>query len=63
MRRARCLAFEAADRFAVGLAFGCLRATNSIVSGWQRARDNDAVNRRVDLAVAAVIETVPVGPA
>jgi hypothetical protein len=27
------------------------------------ARDSDAVNRRVDLAVAAAIETVPVGPA
>ena len=58
------VAFEAADRFAVGLAFGlfagderdCFRMAAS-------AGDRDAVDGGVDLAVGAAIETVPVGPA
>jgi hypothetical protein len=55
------VAFVAWDRCAVGLAFG-LRARDELdrlmAAG---AGDGDAVGRRVDLAVAAAIETMPVG--
>jgi hypothetical protein len=58
------VALEAADRFAVGLAFGLLARDELdrllMAAG---ACDRDAVNRGVDLAIAAAIETVPVGPA
>jgi hypothetical protein len=56
------VALEAADRFAVGLAFGLLARDELdrllMAAG---AGDGDAVNRGVDLAVAAAIETVSVG--
>jgi hypothetical protein len=58
------VALEAADRFAVGLAFGRLaRDELDRLLMAARACDRDAVNRGVDLAVAAAIETVSVGPA
>jgi hypothetical protein len=56
------VAFEAADRFAVGLAFGGL--ARHVVAGFgvaAGAGDRDAVNGGVDLAVAAAVEAVPVG--
>ena len=58
------VAFEAADRFAVGLAFGAFAgdvgAGFGVAAG---AGDGDAVNGGVDLAVAAAIEAVAVRPA
>jgi hypothetical protein len=56
------VALEASDRFAVGLAFGLLaRDELDRLLMAACAGDSDAVDRRVDLAVAAAIETVPVG--
>ncbi len=55
------LALEAAERFAVGLAFGLLALDVGdrfgVAAG---ARDGDAVNCGVDLTVAAAIEAVAV---
>jgi hypothetical protein len=56
------VALEAADGFAVGLAFGAF--AGDVVLGLGVAaqpRDGDAVDRRVDLAVAAAVEPVPAG--
>ncbi len=56
------VAFEAADRFAGGLAFG-LPALD-VVAGLRVAAgagDGDAVQGGVDLAVAAAVEAVAVG--
>jgi hypothetical protein len=58
------VAFEAADGFAVGLAFGGL--AGDVVAGFwvaAGAGDGDAVDGGVDLAVAAAIESVAVGVA
>jgi hypothetical protein len=57
------VALEAPDRFAMGLAF-CLLARDELERLLMAARagDSDAANRRVDLTVAAAIETMPVGP-
>jgi hypothetical protein len=56
------VAFEAADRFAGGLALGSFAleivACLGVAAG---AGDGDAVNRGVDLAVAAAGEAVAVG--
>jgi hypothetical protein len=58
------VAFEAADRFAVGLAFGGLAGDVGLCLGVAAgARDGDAVDRCVDLAVAAAVEAVAVGVA
>jgi hypothetical protein len=58
------VALEAPDRFAVGLALGLLgRDELDRLLMAAGAGDSDAVDRRVDLAVAAAIETMPVGPA
>jgi hypothetical protein len=58
------VALEAADRFAVGLAFGFLACDEGdgfrVAAG---AGDGDAVDGGVDLAVAAAIEAVAVGSA
>ena len=55
------VAFEAADGFAGGLAFGAFAvevgARLGVAAG---AGDGDAVNGRIDLAVAAAVETVAV---
>jgi len=53
------VALEAADRFAVGLAFGSF-ASDVVLGLWVAARagDGDAVNGGVELAVAAAIEAV-----
>jgi hypothetical protein len=59
---AREVAIEAADCFAVSLAIGGL--AGDVVTGLgvaAGARDGDAVNRRVDLAVAAAVEPVAAG--
>jgi hypothetical protein len=54
------VALEAPDRFAVGLPFGLLAGDEFdrllMAAG---AGDSDAVDRHVDLAVAAAIETMP----
>ena len=56
------VAFEAADRFAVGLAFGGLAGDVGLCLGVAAsAGDSDAVDRCVDLAVAAAVEAVAVG--
>ena len=56
------VALEAADRFAVGLAFGLLAGDElhrlGVAAG---AGDGDAVDGRVDLAVAAAIESLAIG--
>ena len=56
------MALEAADRLAVGLAFRGLAvdvgAGLRVAAG---ASDRDAMDRGVDLAVAAAIETVAIG--
>jgi hypothetical protein len=58
------VAFEAADRFAVGLAFGGLAGDVGLCLGVAAgAGDGDAVDRCVDLAVAAAVEAVAVGVA
>jgi hypothetical protein len=58
------VALEAADRFAVCLAFGLLARDEldglGVTAG---AGDGDAVDGGVDLAVAAAIEAVAVGAA
>jgi len=58
------VALERPDRFAVGLAFGLLARDEvdrfGVTAG---ARDGDAVNGGVDLAVAAAIEAVAVSSA
>src|SRR5215216_4794021 len=58
------VAFEAAEGFAGGLAFGPFAvevgAGLGVAAG---AGDGDAVDRGVDLAVAAAVEAVPVGAA
>jgi hypothetical protein len=56
------VSFEAADRFAVGLAFADLAFDVGLGLGMAAgASDRDAVDGRVDLAVAAAIEAMPVG--
>jgi hypothetical protein len=56
------VAFEAAERFAVGLAFGGLASDVGLRLGVAAgAGDGDAVDRGVDLAVAAAVEAVAVG--
>ena len=56
------VAFEAADCVAVGLAFGAFAvdvgAGFGVAAG---ARDGDAVDGGVELAVAAAVEAVAVG--
>ena len=54
---ARELAFEAADRFAVALAFGLLALEIGVSRGMDaRLRDGDPVQGAVELAVAAAVE-------
>jgi hypothetical protein len=58
------VAFEAADGFAGGLAFGA--AAGDVVLGLgvaARASDDHAVKRGVDLAVAALVEALATGVA
>ena len=56
------VALEAADRFAAGLAFGLLAGEVGGGVGVQAALgDGEAVQRAVELAVAAVVEAVAVG--
>ena len=56
------VALEAADGFAVGLAFGGLAGEVGLGFGVAAgAGDGDAVDRGVDLAVAAAVEAVAVG--
>jgi hypothetical protein len=56
------VALEAADGFAVGLAFGGLASEVDLGFGVAAsACDGDAMDRRVDLAVAAAVEAVAVG--
>ena len=58
------VAFEAADGFAGGLAFGAFAVEVGAGFGVTAStRDGDAVNGGVDLAVAAAIEAVAVGVA
>ncbi len=53
------VALEAADRFSVGLAFGSFASDVVLRFGVAaRAGDGDAVDRGVELAVAAAIEAV-----
>jgi hypothetical protein len=58
------VALEATDRLAVRLALGLLACDElhglGVTAG---AGDSHAVDRCVDLAVAAAVEAVPVGPA
>lgn len=50
------MAFEAADRFAVGLALGLFAGQVCLCLGVQtRARDRDDVQGAVELAVAAAV--------
>ncbi len=54
--------FEAADRVAVGFAFGTFAGDVGLGFGVAAGSgDRDPVNRGVDLAVAAAIEAVAVG--
>ena len=54
--------FEAADGFAAGLAFGLAAGEVGGALGVQAAfGDGEAVQRAVDLAVAAVVEAVALG--
>src|SRR4051794_19213556 len=56
------MALEAAKRFGRALAFGAL--SREVVAAFgvaARSRDRDAVNRGVDLAVAAAVQAVAVG--
>ena len=58
------VALEAADRFFGALAFGAF--AGDVVLGFGVAaqpRDGDAVDRGVDLAVAAAVEPMPLGVA
>ena len=56
------VALEAADRFAVGFAFGGFAGDVGLGLGVAAsAGDGDAVDCRVDLAVAAAVEAVAVG--
>src|SRR5215213_7519445 len=58
------VAFEAADGFFGGLAFGSFAVEVGLGFGVAAsAGDGDAVNRGVDLAVAAAVEAVAVGVA
>jgi len=58
------VAFEAAERFAVGLAFGGLASDVGLGLGVAAgAGDGDAMDRRVGLAVTASVEAVAVGVA
>ena len=56
--------FEAAERFAAGLALGSFAlevvARRGVVAG---LGDRDPVERGVELAVAAAVEAVPLDPA
>src|SRR3954454_15429989 len=56
------VAFEAADGFAGGLAFGSFAVEVGLGFGVAAgAGDRDAVDRGVELAVAAAVEAVAVG--
>jgi hypothetical protein len=56
------VALEGADGFAVGLAFGGLAGDVGLGFGVAAGTgDGDAVDGRVDLAVAAAVEAVAVG--
>ena len=56
------VALEAADRFAVGFAFGGFAGDVGLGFGVAAgAGDGDAMDRRVELAVAAAVEAVAVG--
>ena len=57
------VALEAADGFFGAIAFGSLAGDVVLGLGVTRSRDGDAVDRRVDLTVAAAIESVTVGVA
>ena len=58
------VAFEAADGFAVGLAFFAFAGDVGLRFGVAaEPRDRDAVDGGVDLAVAAAVEAVAVGVA
>src|SRR3954470_20584990 len=56
--------FEAADRFASALPFGAVAFEVGAGGGVDPClRDPDAVERRVELAVAAAVESVSLHPA
>ena len=58
------LSFEAADRFAAAFAFPAFALEVSARGGVAtRLCDRDAVERRVELAVAAAVEPVALDPA
>jgi hypothetical protein len=58
------VAFEAADRFARALAFGSLAVQVGARLGMAAGTgDGDAMDRRVDLAVAAAVQAMAAGVA